>query len=123
MFELDETQIYDFTFSNHFLHHFSDDQVGEILKKISRLTKRVLLMNDLCRSKATYIAYRLFSVLFLHNSFAAYDGSVSIRRGFTQKEMIDIVSASGIADTVEIEKVFPGRIIVLLVPSDSSKRL
>jgi len=113
VFDLDDEKSFDFTFSNHFLHHFPNKQIVDILNILNRNTDKVVLMNDLLRSKRSYMAYRIFALLFLHNSFAAYDGSVSILRGFSIEDMTHILSQSNPSDPNEMVTLFPGRVIVL----------
>jgi len=113
IFDMDDEKSFDFAFSNHFLHHFHNEQIVEILNILNRKTKQVVLMNDLYRSKISYIAYRIFALFFLHNSFAAYDGSVSILRGFSSQDMFRIIAQCDQSEIADILKIFPGRMVIL----------
>jgi 2-polyprenyl-3-methyl-5-hydroxy-6-metoxy-1,4-benzoquinol methylase len=86
-FEIERLGMFDFICSNHFMHHLDWQSLAVLLSHIRRQTRIAFLMNDLRRSIPGFIGYTIFAGLFLHRSFAFYDGRLSIRRGFTKKEM------------------------------------
>ena len=51
-----------------------------------RMTKRVLIFNDLKRSKLSYLGFALYGALFLHRSFSYRDGLLSIHRSFVKAD-------------------------------------
>ena len=110
VFDLPSLGEFDFVFSNHFLHHFSNDQLVNILNDVAAATRKSFIMNDLRRSRPAYLGYRIFSSLFLHNSFAAADGLLSIRRGFLRDDFESIVEQTGNPAGFHVGRTIPGRI-------------
>lgn len=78
---------FDYIFANHFLHHIPGEDIPGLLTKIYNKTKRALLINDIRRSRFAYFWYTIFTGLFMHNSFAFYDGRLSIKKGFLPGEL------------------------------------
>ena len=85
--EIDRLGRFDFVFSNHTLHHLGDPDIERVLELVSRSAARAVVLNDLARSIWAYIGYSIFTGLFVHRSFAFYDGRLSIRRGFAREEL------------------------------------
>ncbi|QLE02608.1 methyltransferase domain-containing protein [Galbibacter sp. BG1] len=69
------------------MHHFKDAQIPVFLKKFVNLVKIGVIINDLQRSKLAYYLFKLFSAIFIKTKIAKEDGLVSIKSGFTKKEL------------------------------------
>ena len=82
-----EAMDYDIALFNLVLHHFKDDQIIDLLTRISSKAKKGVIINDLHRSA---LAYYLFQVvcLTISNPMAREDGLVSILRGFKRNDLI-----------------------------------
>ncbi len=76
----------DYIFANHFLHHLPDFRIGHLLSLMANCAGKGFLINDLCRSPVSLIAFSIIGILF-RKSYAAADGKLSIRKGFTEKEL------------------------------------
>jgi hypothetical protein len=70
-------------------------------------------MNDLKRSVWSYIGYKIFAGLFLHRSFANYDGGLSILRGFRKGELESLVKDARVNTSTDVKECSPGRIFIL----------
>lgn len=103
---------FDCVFANHFLHHIPDQSIPDALSLLNSLAQEKLLINDTRRSQLAYTGYAIFSRLFLHNSFAAYDGLLSIRKGFSKRELTDHIARAGLSNSLKVRTFFPGRVIV-----------
>jgi 2-polyprenyl-3-methyl-5-hydroxy-6-metoxy-1,4-benzoquinol methylase len=115
-FSIETLNNYDFIFSNHFLHHFSDESIVQLLDLINEKADIGFLMNDLIRSKSSYILYSIFSAFFLRNSFAGYDGRLSIKKGLTLQEAEDIIKKTRSSNHFRCFATFPGRICITSAP-------
>lgn len=93
--ELDHIAPVDYIFANHFLHHLPDEVIVELLPQLARTARYGYVLNDLRRSRLSYVGYSLLAALFFRGSFAFYDGRLSIRRGFTKNELQSMVDAAG----------------------------
>jgi hypothetical protein len=110
-FEIENMNDFDFIFTNHFLHHFDETEIIGFLNVVLRKTGIFFLMNDLKRSKLSYFLYSVFAAVFLHRSFAGYDGQVSILKGFTLPEAKQLIQNTNYPDLMYAEETGPGRII------------
>jgi len=70
------------------MHHFSDEQIRLFLAHFAALSKTGVIINDLDRNKIAYVLFMLFSRLFMKTHIARYDGLISIKSGFTRKELL-----------------------------------
>jgi hypothetical protein len=99
---------FDFIFCNHFLHHLSFDDIGRLLRNIERQARIAYLLNDLRRSAWALAGFSAFS-FFLPPSFAFHDGGLSIRRGFLQPELQELLARHLPGTPVRIIRAFPAR--------------
>ena len=79
---------YDIALFTLTLHHFTNSQINDLLRKFHHNAKIGIVINDLHRSS---IAYRLFQGLCFilrMNSMSKNDGLVSILRGFKKSELV-----------------------------------
>jgi 2-polyprenyl-3-methyl-5-hydroxy-6-metoxy-1,4-benzoquinol methylase len=77
-----------------FLHHLEDDEAVLLLSRMSRLA-RLVLVNDLVRSRTGYLlAY--FGVRLLFTSWVVHhDGPVSVRAAFRPSEALELARRAG----------------------------
>lgn len=88
---------FDIALSTLFLHHFTDDEIADLLKRIVKIAGTGVIINDLHRSKRAYYLFKIIC-LFISNPMVKKDGFISIRRGFKKIELIQI--SKKIHDTV-----------------------
>lgn len=112
-FNISSLQKFDYIFANHFLHHLTKEEIPKIIDSIADQTNKIFLLNDILRSKMAYLGYTLFTGVFMHNSFAFYDGRLSIKKGFLESEMRVIVNKSRFRDKIIIGKENPARIYLV----------
>ncbi len=108
---------YDYVFAGHFLHHLPETKILPVLNRMLRCARRVLLVNDLLRSRAAYSAYAALAVLFLHGSFAAYDGKLSIRKGFLPEELRRHAGRTEQPQRLQVVQAFPWRVCLVAGPA------
>jgi 2-polyprenyl-3-methyl-5-hydroxy-6-metoxy-1,4-benzoquinol methylase len=111
--DLAELGTFDFVFANNFLHHLPDAAIAPVLAAIARSARIGFLINDIHRSRAAWLGYSIFAGLFLHRSFAFFDGRLSVRKGFRPAELAALADKAGLAQGVRIERHRPARIIML----------
>ena len=111
--ELERLDGFDYVFANHFLHHLQDAQVAPTVAAMLGRARRLLVITDLLRSPASYFWYALFAGVFLHGSFAAYDGLLSIRRGFLPEELSALLACAAPEGRLEVRREPPGRVVVI----------
>jgi 2-polyprenyl-3-methyl-5-hydroxy-6-metoxy-1,4-benzoquinol methylase len=69
------------------LHHFKDEEILILLRDANKCAKKSVIVNDLERSKISYILFGWLSYVFRLGEMNANDGKVSILRGFKRKEL------------------------------------
>lgn len=69
------------------LHHFTNEQILNIITTFKNNAKTGIIINDLHRSKLAYRLFELICVIFKLNRMSRLDGLVSILRGFKKNEL------------------------------------
>ncbi len=78
------------------MHHFSNPQIPQFLKRFVALARIGIVINDLQRSRMAYYLFKGFSAIFMRMEIARHDGLISIRSGFTKVELEKL--AAGVTD-------------------------
>ncbi|HMN49253.1 MAG TPA: methyltransferase domain-containing protein [Ignavibacteriaceae bacterium] len=83
-----------------FLHHFTEEQIQILLKEFLRTAARGIIINDLQRSYLALLGIKILTVLFSKSEMVKNDGPLSVKRGFTKKEFLQILANAGIANFI-----------------------
>lgn len=102
----------DYVIANHFLHHLDNSKIPQLLYKVKKKAKRGFVINDLLRSKISYILFYLLFPFFGNRSFIWKDGLMSIRKGFTCNELHGLIKIAGFTTEVKVFTLIPGRIVM-----------
>jgi ubiquinone/menaquinone biosynthesis C-methylase UbiE len=78
---------FDYAISSLCLHHLSDETIVDLLQKSDRFTQRGMIMNDLRRSARAWAWIWTLTRILRAPPIIQYDGPLSVRRAFTQKEL------------------------------------
>ena len=89
---------FDFVFSSLFLHHFSDEQVVELLGNFRAVARRAVLAIDLERGPLAYYFIPATKWLFGWHDISLYDGPVSVRAAFKREELLALAGRAGLAE-------------------------
>ena len=82
------------------LHHFDGDQQIRVLQELARVA-RVVIVNDLQRTRLNYIGAKLLAVTFWRfNRLTRHDGPLSVLRAFTPGELQRLAQRAGLTATV-----------------------
>ncbi len=111
--QIDTMGPFDFVFANHFFHHLKDSEIGPMVHRICRSTRRVFVVNDLVRSRLLYIGFGIFARIFFRHSFTFKDGLLSIRRGFLPAELTTLLADPPEGWKITVFPLFPGRVCIL----------
>lgn len=102
--------------SSLFAHHLSDGEIVEFLEWMERTAVRGWFVNDLCRARFPYYAFKLLAHGMRWHRFVRHDGLVSIRRSFSSDDWRAYAGQAGLAaDAVNIYSTWPGRLCVARV--------
>jgi SAM-dependent methyltransferase len=101
---------FDYAICSLFTHHFADENIVRILEEMSRVARRIFVI-DLHRHRAAYILYQIFCGAFRISPLVREDGSLSILRSFTPIEMERLGRAAHL-ENCSVVKCFPSRLIL-----------
>ncbi|GAK90573.1 SAM-dependent methyltransferases [Nonlabens ulvanivorans] len=68
------------------MHHFSDSEIINFLKKFKEITTHSIIINDLHRSRIAFILFQLVCLIFIRNEISKHDGLISIASGFKRAD-------------------------------------
>jgi hypothetical protein len=89
VFAHEPAEPYDYALASMSFHHLSDEEIVILLNRLRRFVTRGVLINDLRRSAVSLLMTRLF--LAWGHDEVRHDAMLSIRRGFTQKELYGLL--------------------------------
>lgn len=78
---------YDIVLCTLTLHHFSNEEIIDIITIFNKNSTMGIVINDLHRSKLAYVLFELICFVFNLNKMGRKDGLVSILRGFKKREL------------------------------------
>ena len=78
-----------------FCHHLSEAELIELLR-FSEKNKTILIINDLERSAFAYYAIKILTKLFSKSYLVKNDAPLSVARGFTKQEWMDMLVKSDV---------------------------
>jgi 2-polyprenyl-3-methyl-5-hydroxy-6-metoxy-1,4-benzoquinol methylase len=88
---------FDFVFSSLFLHHFSNEEVVELLGKFKTIARRAVLAIDLERGPIAYHFLPATRWLFGWHRLSLHDGPVSVQAAFKKNELLAVARQAGLA--------------------------
>ncbi len=84
------------------LHHFADGEQLRVLQELKRVARRLVLVNDLERTRLNYLGARLLAgTLWRRNRLTRHDGPLSVLRTFTRAELADLARRAGLGGRVD----------------------
>lgn len=99
----------DIVHSSLFLHHFRTPQIQQLLREFSRVSKIGWIMNDLERHGLPLWFFRTTWPIFARSYITRLDGTASIRRAYTLREMRRITRDF---QGARVERKFPFRLCI-----------
>ena len=102
---------FDYAISSLFFHHLTDHQIPIVLKEMSRVSRRGLVVIDLHRDIVAFIGYKILCAAFRISPLVRQDGSLSIRKGFKPADLSAIGKNVGF-EKYEVVQVSPGRVVL-----------
>lgn len=113
IFEYQGSRAYDYILLSNFIHHFSEEQIISLLKKLRPLSRRKILINDLWRTREAY--FWAWLVTIFAPPVIKHDARLSIRRGFRPEEIENLMKEAGIS-FYSLEDKFGYRFLLVIGP-------
>jgi ubiquinone/menaquinone biosynthesis C-methylase UbiE len=88
----------DIIFSSLFCHHFTDEQLIEMLVWLKKNSRLGFFINDLQRHPFAYHSIKILTKLFSKSYLVKNDGPVSVLRGFRKEEWEELLRKAGIGN-------------------------
>jgi 2-polyprenyl-3-methyl-5-hydroxy-6-metoxy-1,4-benzoquinol methylase len=88
----------DIIFSSLFCHHFTDEQMREMLVWLNTNTSKGFFINDLQRSPVAYYLIKWLTAVFSKSYLVKNDACISVSRGFRKKEWELLFKKAGISN-------------------------
>ena len=82
-------------------HHLTSRSVVDLLRTCDRLARRAVIIADLRRNGFAGPAFWCGAQLLGFDQVTVADGMTSIRRGFTRRELLDLLARAGIDGRVD----------------------
>ena len=78
-----------------FFHHLGVEDAGRVLAEMCRVSRRVVLVNDLVRSWVAAGSIWVLSRLLSENRLIRHDGPLSVLKAFRPQELLSLARAAG----------------------------
>jgi 2-polyprenyl-3-methyl-5-hydroxy-6-metoxy-1,4-benzoquinol methylase len=88
----------DIIFSSLFCHHFTDEELIEMLGWMKENSKIGFFINDLHRHPIAYYSIKGLTQVFSKSYLVKNDAPLSVKRGFTKNEWKQLFAAASISD-------------------------
>jgi ubiquinone/menaquinone biosynthesis C-methylase UbiE len=79
-----------------FLHHFDEEQALELLRRMGQATRRLVLVNDLIRSKTGHLLAHIAARLFTLSPVVRVDAPRSVEAALTMREALELADRAGL---------------------------
>ncbi|HYY14311.1 MAG TPA: methyltransferase domain-containing protein [Chthoniobacterales bacterium] len=89
------TKTYDVVLCSLALHHFSDADAVQVLRRCRELSHKFVLVSDLRRGWFLSVGVYLLTALIFRESMTKYDGRLSAARAFSFREMDELARQAG----------------------------
>jgi len=85
----------DITMNSLFCHHFDNDQLVDLIRRMKELSSRAVIINDIDRHWFAYHSIKWITALFSKTYLVKYDGPLSVARSLNRKEWETILQRAG----------------------------
>lgn len=102
---------FDVVMASLFFHHLSNEDCVRVLAHMWRMTKQLVLVNDLHRHPLAYASIRVLTAVFSKSAMVRHDGPVSVRRAFSPSELLSIAKDAGVP--ARVVRSFPYRLVLV----------
>ncbi len=75
-----------------FAHHFEGPGLHRLLSEMARVAALRVILLDIRRHWFAYLGFIVWSRVFTRNRLVRYDGPLSVLRGFTPKELLELTT-------------------------------
>jgi len=92
-------------------HHLANADCVSVLREMWRVTRRIVIVNDLHRNRVAHASIRILSALFSRSTMFRNDSAASVRRAFRPAELGAIAEKAGVP--ARVHRSFPYRLVLV----------
>jgi 2-polyprenyl-3-methyl-5-hydroxy-6-metoxy-1,4-benzoquinol methylase len=111
---------YDIVTSSLFLHHLDHGQAVELMRRMAAAARRLVLVNDLNRSRLGFVLAWLGTRILTRSRVAHVDGPRSVEGAFTPQEALELAQRSGLHGAT-VARRWPCRYLLKWKRSEASR--
>jgi len=87
---------FDYVFCSLFLHHFTDNEVVELLRGFGEVARKAVLVIDLERNPIPYYFIAWSRPLLGWDPVTVHDGAISVEAAFRREELAELARRAGL---------------------------
>jgi ubiquinone/menaquinone biosynthesis C-methylase UbiE len=87
---------FDVVHASLLVHHLDPDAARALFAEMLRVARLGVVVNDLVRSRATWLGAWLLAHVATRNRLTRYDGPLSVRRAYSVAELTALLAAAGL---------------------------
>lgn len=87
---------FDVAHASLLLHHLEPSAAVALLREMSRVARRGVVVNDLVRGRLAWLAAWVLSHVATRNRYTRHDAPLSVRRAYTVAELTALIAAAGL---------------------------
>jgi 2-polyprenyl-3-methyl-5-hydroxy-6-metoxy-1,4-benzoquinol methylase len=87
---------FDAVITSLFTHHLDPPQVVALLRNMASASRKVVIVNDLVRSRFAYLTVWLGTRILSRSPIVHFDGPVSVQASYTPQEMVSMAQEAGL---------------------------
>jgi 2-polyprenyl-3-methyl-5-hydroxy-6-metoxy-1,4-benzoquinol methylase len=103
-----------------FFHHFTDEEIIQMIVCFMLHSKRGVVINDLRRNILAYIGIKLLTMFFSNSEFVKYDGPLSVKRAFNKTDIVRILQNAGIKE-YQLKRMWAFRFLLIIPVSQNEQ--
>jgi SAM-dependent methyltransferase len=104
---------FDVAHASLLLHHLDPGAAVVLLREMSRVARRGIVVNDLIRSRGAWLGAWLLSRLATRNRYTRHDAPLSVRRAYSVGELTALIAAAGLrVESLRIGGPFGHRVVL-----------
>jgi ubiquinone/menaquinone biosynthesis C-methylase UbiE len=115
-----EDRTFDVAHASLVLHHLEPDAAVAFLAELRRVARVGVIVNDLLRSRLTWLGAVLLSRVATRNRLSRNDAPLSARRAYTEAELDRLLDAAGLESVARFRGLARHRIAIAARPRDRS---
>jgi SAM-dependent methyltransferase len=104
---------FDVAHASLLLHHLDPSAAVVLLREMSRVARRGVVINDLRRGRGVWLGAWLLSRLTTRNRYTRHDAPLSVRRAYSVGELTALIAAAGLrVESLRIGGPFGHRVVL-----------